>query len=224
VSPREAQLAPREPSEPDLPETFTEGAPDALRAAEVRERRLAGLELAGIDATALQLLESRAEDVDLSEAQLRGATFRDCVIDRGSMANAVTVEARLSRVEFRGVRLTGTTFSAATMEDVTFRECRLDWASFRAATLDGVRFDDCRLDGSEFVGTKLSSVVFTTCDLSGADLARATFQRCEMRGCELDAVKSPERLRGVGMPVEDVIRSVAVIALGLGVRIIQTEP
>jgi hypothetical protein len=44
-----------------------------------------------------------------------------------------------------------------------------------------------------------------------------------MRGCDLDSLKSPERLRGVGMPVEDVLRSAVVLARGLDVRIVDTD-
>src|SRR5688572_23070452 len=100
---------PRMPSLPDLPDSLSSDGhvPTKLRAAEVREKHLAGLELSGQDATSLQLIESRIENVDLSDAILRRASIRDVVIDGGNWANADVSEATLTRVEVRGLRLTG---------------------------------------------------------------------------------------------------------------------
>jgi uncharacterized protein YjbI with pentapeptide repeats len=142
---------PRDPSPPDVSPDIVEtrDAPSELRGAELSEQHLVGVDLSGRDATALSALESRLEDVVLSEALARRATFRDVVVDRGDWANVDATEATLLRVELREVRLTGAVFAAATIEDVRFVACRLDLSSFRFAQLDGVRFEECRLEDAD---------------------------------------------------------------------------
>ena len=182
-----------------------------------------GFGLSGRDATSLQLIESRIEDVDLSGAILRRVSIRDTVIERGNWANADASEATMTRVEIRGVRLTGAVLASAQIKDATFVDCRLDLSSFRFAQLDGVRFEDCRMEEADLYQAALTSVAFSTCDLTRASLAKATFDRCEMRDCELNGVGNPEQLRGVAMPWPDIVRSAAVLASGVGVRILEDD-
>lgn len=44
-----------------------------------------------------------------------------------------------------------------------------------------------------------------------------------MRGCELDGVGNPEQLRGIVMPWPDIVRSAAVLAEGVGIRVLDDE-
>jgi len=213
----------REPSPPDLPDVFSSDIPLELRAVEVRGRHLVGFGLSGRDATSLLLIESRIEDVNLSGAILRRVSIRDTVIERGNWANADASEATMTRVEIRGVRLTGAVFASAQIKDVTFVGCRLDLSSFRFAQLDGVRFENCRMDETDLYRATITSVAFSTCDLTKASLAETTFHRGEMRDCELNGVGNPEQLRGVAMPWPDIIRSAAVLASGVGVRILEDD-
>jgi uncharacterized protein YjbI with pentapeptide repeats len=216
---------PRAPSAPDLPDdlsTLRDVGPD-LPALELQQHHLVGLDLSGRDATSLALIEACLEDVDASGANLRRASLRDVIVERGDCANADLSEAILKRVEVRGVRLTGVILGGARLEDVTFAGCRLDLSSFRFGHLEAVRFDDCRMEEADLYQAALTSVDFSSCDLSRTNLAEATFERCEMRDCELTGVAGSERLRGVAMPWPDVVRSAAVLASGLGVRILEDD-
>ncbi len=213
---------PREPSPPDLPDRFSSEVPVDLRATEVSESHLSGIDLSTRDATSLSFVDGRISDVEMS-AVLRGATFRDCVVEGGNWANVDASESRLARVEIRGVRMTGAIFAGASISDVTFAECRLDLASFRFARMEGVRFDRCRLDKADLYRASCASIVFASCDLTEANVSEASFERCEMRGCDLEGIVGAAFLRGLAMPVEDVVRSAVVLAAGLGVRILDDE-
>jgi len=189
----------------------------------VREEAVVGSDLSDADMTSVDVEESRFEDVELSRATLRGASLRDVVVERGSWANVDAKECGLTRVAFRGVRMTGARFPTATIRDASFAECRLDFASFRFARLERVRFEDCRLVELDLYETRLESVAFDRCDLTKADLSKSTFSRCEMRDCELAGVASPERLRGVSMPWPDVVRSAVVLADAVGIRLLDDD-
>jgi len=119
------------------------------------------------------------------------------------------------------VRLTGVTLASASLTDVAFVDCRIDLASFRFAELRNVHFDGCRLDEADFYEAKLASVLFTGCDLTRVTLAGATFTRSELRGCRLDAIGNPEQLRGVRMPLADVVQAADVLAAAAGIEIVE---
>ncbi|HYG73266.1 MAG TPA: pentapeptide repeat-containing protein, partial [Actinomycetota bacterium] len=90
----------------------------------------------------------------------------------------------------------------------------------RSAKLSRVAFEDCRMAEIDLLGAELSSVAFAECDLSRATLSDVRFERTLMRGCDLDGVVDAARLRGVAMPWPDVIRSAAVLADAVGIRIV----
>ena len=171
----------------------------------------------------LQVIESQVQEVDLARAVLPRATLRDVVITGGDWANIDAAETVIQRVELRGLRLTGAVLGAAKIQDACFTQCRLDLCSLRFATLDRVRFEECRMEEADFYEATLKSVAFIDCDLSGATLAKATFERSEMRGCELAGIHGADRLSGVTMPWLDILRSAAVLADGLGVRILDED-
>jgi uncharacterized protein YjbI with pentapeptide repeats len=123
----------------------------------------------------------------------------------------------------RGLRLTGAVLAAAEIQDVCFTECRLDLCSMRFARLHRVRFEDCRAEEGDFYEATLDSVAFIDCDLSRANFTHARLERCEMRGCELNGIAGANHLRGVGMPLLDIVRSAAVLADASGIRILDSE-
>jgi uncharacterized protein YjbI with pentapeptide repeats len=97
----------------------------------------------------------------------------------------------------------------------------LDLALFRASSMDRVRFEGCRLEDADFFEASFSSVVFEDCDLRAVNWTGASFSKSELRGCELTGGLSLERLRGVRMPWDDVIRSAGEIAIAAGIEIVE---
>jgi uncharacterized protein YjbI with pentapeptide repeats len=123
----------------------------------------------------------------------------------------------------RGVRLTGAIYAGATLKDTSFVACRLDVSSFRFAHLERVRFEECRMEETDLYGAELSNVVFSACGLARSSLAAATFETCEMLECDLEGIGAPERLRGIGMPWNDILRHAQVFAQAVGVRVIEDD-
>jgi uncharacterized protein YjbI with pentapeptide repeats len=220
-----AQKGPRVPAVPDVRGDLAASStiPEQTRGLELQEEAFVGVDLSGRDVTALTMIEGRLEGVVLSEAIARRMRLRDVVVDRGDWANVDASEATWTRVELREVRLTGAVFAGARLDDVRFVACRLDLSSFRFAQMDGVRFEGCRLEDADLYHAAVVSSAFLSCDLTRVNLAEATFQACEMRDCELQGAGNPERLRGVAMPWQDLVRSTAVLAAGVGVGILDED-
>jgi uncharacterized protein YjbI with pentapeptide repeats len=212
------------PAKPDAPEipTGLERAPNgrALERLELECSLLEGADFSGQKASGVRIDQCRLARVDLGGAELTAATFQDVSIGGGTWANTRTKELRLRRASFKDVRMTGADFASASVEDVAFIDCRLDLASFVSARLTRVRFERCRMEELDLSGTKLSSVAFRDCSLTGSVWADATLTNCEMRGTDISGAVHIERLRGMRMPMADVLASAAEMAGVIGIEIV----
>jgi uncharacterized protein YjbI with pentapeptide repeats len=188
-----------EPEAPDL----AEDAPAGVLSDEgtLEGARLVDADVGGRRFDRLWLADVDARGCDVANVRARGATLR--------------------RVAFRTCRFTGATLVEARLEDVVFADCRIDLASFGRAELRRVAFEGCVLNGADFVEASLSAVRFADCDLADADLSDSRWKDCELRGCRLTAVRGVESLRGVRMPIDDVVASAAVFASALGIRVVE---
>jgi uncharacterized protein YjbI with pentapeptide repeats len=157
---------------------------------------------------------------DLVGRSLRTLDLTDVRVEPADWANLRAPRAAWSRVELREVRLTGAELGESTLRDVAFAGCRLDLTALRAARLERVVFADCRLEELDLYGAKLVDVRFDRCGLREATVSGATFERCELRGCDLAGLRGVEHLAGVRMTWDDVLANAPVFAGALGIELV----
>lgn len=178
----------------------------------------------GLSARGLEVHEAQLVDVDLSGATLPHLSLRDVLVTGGSLANLRARGATVQRTAFTRVRLTGLSLSESTLRDVSFTGCLIDLASFAASRLERVLFDDCVLTDGDLADCRLTAAIFDGCTLTGVDLTGARFGTgCELRGCEIDRIRATERLRGVAMPLPDIVAAATIFAGALGVRALDDD-
>lgn len=84
-----------------------------------------------------------------------------------------------------GVRWTGSTFENLGLRDVRLVDCELSGATLTGASLERVAFLRCRMSGVVASDVRAKDVVFGDCVMDEAWLRMATFERCELSGCDL---------------------------------------
>jgi uncharacterized protein YjbI with pentapeptide repeats len=127
---RATSKAPLVPAQPDLShEPVRQELPEDLRGFDLEGVLLERLDLAGREASNLQLVKSRMVQLDLNGSAVVGAGFRDVIAVGGSWANIRAERAILRRVHLQNLRLTGANFAEADIQDATFEDCRIDLAS-----------------------------------------------------------------------------------------------
>jgi uncharacterized protein YjbI with pentapeptide repeats len=209
------------PALPDLPESLRRGGPiQSIDHLSLERTLLEGADLSGATSFEARLEQCRLIRVDLSGASLSRVLMADISVEGGSWANVRTEELRFNRVAFKGVRMTGASLASASLEDVSFADCRIDLAFFASARLKRVRFRGCQMDEADFFGSKLDSVVFDGCSLIRGRWTDAVVTRAEMRRCDLTGSIDLVRLRGLRMPMADVLVNAAELAAALGFEIL----
>ncbi len=212
------QRAVGEPRSPEIARTLERIDPDRfVRHSHWEEVLLVDPDLALIEAIEPRITTIRVEGGDLGDAKLVHLTLEDAELLRVSATNVKAESAVLRRVRFDEARLTGTNLGQAELYDVAFDGVRLDYATFNRARLIDVRFSRCDLREVDFTGARLDRVRFESCDLSLAEFQGAEFKRCEMVGCTLDGAKAVAALRGIAMPIGDILAAAPAFAAALGI-------
>jgi uncharacterized protein YjbI with pentapeptide repeats len=80
-----------------------------------------------------------------------------------------------------------------------------------------VTFLNCRVREADFSQAKLEEVSFVDCDLSRAMFERASLKQSVMRGCGLSGLRGVSNLRGVRMPLTDILGNAELFASELGI-------
>ena len=106
---------------------------------------------------------------DLSQADLAGRRFSECLFEDCNLAGASLANTSLQNVAFEGCKLLGLQFTSCRdmLFDVHFDRCQLDYASFWGKTMPNTRFVCCSLQETDFTRTDLTNAVFADCQLRG---------------------------------------------------------
>ena len=93
-------------------------------------------------------------DIDLSDANLREATFARLILTWANypsidLSHAQFPGADLTRCSFLGTNLTDANFSGANLKDAQFWKADLTHADFSEANLTGARFRECILEDTQ---------------------------------------------------------------------------
>jgi uncharacterized protein YjbI with pentapeptide repeats len=181
--------------------------------------RLEGSQLADIEAEKVELKQFLLAEVALSGARLDRLDLEDGWIKACDLANLRSQTCSLERVVIEASRLTGAVLVEPRLTDVVFREAPLELASFRFGRFNRVRFERCRLVEADFQGVAAKACTFVECDLAGAQFSQANFAGSAFRGCQLQAVRGLEALKGAHMAWEDVLELATALAASLGIEI-----
>jgi hypothetical protein len=131
-----------------------------------------------LDLHGLHLAGAQLTQADLTEANLRGATFTGANLFGATFTGAVLfgatfTEADLSGATFTEVVLSRATFTEANLSRATFTGAVLSRATFTEANLFGATFTRAILFGAALAGANLYEATFAGANLSRADLSSA---------------------------------------------------
>jgi uncharacterized protein YjbI with pentapeptide repeats len=186
------------------------------------------------------LAEGVRLDVPAGPVAAAGATFVDCRVSGGVLAEADLARAawrgggwsgvrvvggRLARSSWRGVviedcALSGCELYGAVLHDVVVRRGTLDSVNLRGARLRDVVFEDCVLRDVDLGAASLVRVSFPGCRIERLDIQKAVFEQVDLRGAEVEVARGIDRLAGAIVDTGQLMALAPALAahLGLDVR------
>ena len=207
------------PEAPDIEEAELEPwtATELATGFELEDVLVDGVELGAVRASGGRVARCALVGAGLAGARLRSLALTDVVVREGDFANADLTGARMRRVVFERVRMTGVTFAEMQAEDVLLRGCRLDLASFRAAEIARVAFEDCVLDEADFYGAGLRQVRFAGCRMRRVELEHARLSSVDLRTSDLEDPSG--ELRGAIIDSVQLAGLAPQLAARLGIKV-----
>lgn len=122
----------------------------------------------GLDLGGSVFAECRFDAVSFNDAQLRGVSFRDCVL------------SELYAPVFRGAR--------STWHDVELRNPRMGSAELYETGWQSVRIDGGKVDFLNLRGAKLTDVLISGCIINELDLGAAGATRVKLEDCTIGSL------------------------------------
>ncbi len=110
------------------------------------------------------------DDRDLSKVNLSDAELREATFLRSDLSGAILARADAYRAKFFSARMVGAVLDGTRLLDADFTRADLTGASLRGADLRGAKFDNANLSGANLTGARLERS-----DLRDAVLAGATW-------------------------------------------------
>jgi fluoroquinolone resistance protein len=199
------------------------GSPTAPTTSTVSGEDLYGEDLTG-------RVESRVlyRDVDLTEStSTSGLVFDECVFrdvrfNASSHAGAAFTNCTFHTctffgAEFADCKLVGAMFDRCTLERLTVTRGDWSFAGLPGADLRSASFTEVRMREIDLVGVRGDGMTLRRCDLSGAWVAKASFERAELRGSDLSAF-DPVTTSLRGAVIDWTQAATLAEAMGLDVR------
>ncbi len=189
-------------------------AHQTFESARYAEADLSGRELSGVTFSECELLACSAHETDF-----RNARFRETRIEQ---LNAPTFTA--SRSTFRDVQVEGSRMGAMELYDSELRSvvvsnCKLGLINLRSSDVRDVIFRGCIIDELDLGEADLARVAFEDCTAGAIDVTRATLQHVDLRGLEIDVVRSVEGMRGSTIGSAQAAGLAGLFAAHLGIRV-----
>ncbi|MCE9600358.1 MAG: pentapeptide repeat-containing protein [Spirochaetia bacterium] len=183
-----------------------------LRGARLNDADLSGirtLEEPGDDAGCSMYVRERLNAINLSQANLKGASLagadlRCANLDESNLQSAILEEANLLEASMRSVTANEARFSGADLTETTamrgvFTKAKFTGAILRSATFDESQFQEANLEIADCSFASFKSVNFSRSDLRGA-----TFLRSDLTGSSFKAANTAGTLffDHIGNPTE----------------------
>lgn len=190
---------PKPPVLPDLvlPD-LTRAAPADVQDGESREReRFTEADFGGLDLRSTSFSECEFVAPTFDDTDLRGAHFNESIIRRMSAAAMAAPRSGWRQTLIEQSRLGSAELYQSTWQQVRIHDSKLGFLNLRGAKITDLVIAGCTIDELDLGAARVARLSFTDCRIGTLELAGARMVDVDLRGAELDQVKSLDGLAGV---------------------------
>ena len=182
--------------------------------------RFARAAVDGLDLADSVFAECRFDAVSFSEAQLRGASFRDCILAEAYAPVFRGARSAWREVEFRNPRLGSAELYESGWQSVRIDGGKIDFLNLRGAKLNDVLISGCIINELDLGGATATRVKLADCTVGSLDLAGAKLKDFDLRSTEFRKISGLGSLSGLVIDEYQLNLLAPLIAAHLGVMVL----
>ncbi|MFJ4029118.1 pentapeptide repeat-containing protein [Paenarthrobacter sp. NPDC089989] len=203
-----------------LEELRDDDAPDFQRGERYDGVRLTRVSADGEELSGADFIECEFNSVSFNEAQLRGATFRECIL---SEPFAPVFPA--ARTSWQDVEISNPRWGSAELYEGTWRSVRidggkLDYVNLRGSKLMDVQISDCIINELDLGGVTGTRVALKNCTIGSIDVTGAKLKDVDLRTSEFRGINGLAGLAGVVIDDYQLSLLAPLLAGHLGIRVV----
>ena len=171
-----------------------------------------GLELGGSD-----FAECDFQGVSFNETQLRGASFRDCILAEAYAPVFMAARSTLRDVEIGNPRWGSAELYESGWQSVRIDGGKLDDLDLRGATLRDVQISDCIINELELGSCTATRVALKNCTVGTLEFSGARLKDFDLRSTEFRTIRGLGSLAGLVVDDYQLTLLAPLLASQLGV-------
>ena len=180
----------------ELPDLVDRSAMD-VQDGETREReRFSDQDFGGLDLRSTSFVECAFFAPVFDQADLRGCHLNESVITRMNTAALAAPRSGWRHSLVEQSRLGSAELYSSTWQQVEIRDSKLGFLNLRGATITDLQLSGCTIDELDLATARVTRMSFRDCRIGTLELAGARLSDVDLRGAELDQVKSLDGLAG----------------------------
>jgi uncharacterized protein YjbI with pentapeptide repeats len=202
------------------PTGLTEADAQTLEPHENREgERFDGGDLTDVDLSGASFLECVLDGLTLTGTGLRGSRFVDTRVSATFATSLVAARSTWRRVRVESPRWGSAELFDASLESVTIHGGKIDFLNLRGAKLTDVVIEDAQITELDLAGFTGTRIAVRNCRIDTIDLTRAACVDVDLRDTSFSRINGIEGMRGTILNEIQLAELSPVLAALLGIRI-----
>jgi uncharacterized protein YjbI with pentapeptide repeats len=200
---------------------LAEVAADAVTKGDSRERE--GFTRSDFRGRALaftSFAECRLETVRISEADLTGAHFTECVLVEVDAAVCRAPRSAWRQVSLTRSRLGSVELYESSWRSVLVEDSKLGFVNARTAQWQDVILRNCTVEELDLGSARIARLRLEGCRIGTLDVSGARLVDVDLRGAELGAINGLAGLAGATVTGEQLSRLAPLLAAHLGLSVL----
>lgn len=174
----------------------------------------------GLDLGGAVFAECRFDAASFNDAQLRGASFRDCILAEAYAPVFRGARSTWREVEFRNPRLGSAELYESGWQSVRIDGGKVDFLNLRGAKLNDVLISGCIINELDLGGASATRVKLEDCTVGSLDVAGARLKDFDIRGTDFRGISGLGSLSGMVIDEHQLNLLAPLIAAHLGVAVL----
>ena len=180
-----------------LDELRNDPSPDFRRGERYEGVRYSRVTADGLELTGTDFAECEFAGVSFNESQLRGATFRDCILTELYAPVFTAARTSMREVEIRNPRWGSAELYESGWQSVRIDGGKLDYLNLRGSKLADVQISDCIINELDLGSATASRVALKNCTVGTLDLTGAKLKDFDLRGTDFRSISGLGSLAGL---------------------------